>query len=137
MSANNGQNGYGVTFGRIMFLQKILESHPDVVIRSRHDDIVFEVDRPRQRDSLTVVCLDEYTVSLEVAMRAVAEFPNVSVIFVGGKWNGYTRDAFEFCKQRKIGIYNAGELAGGLFRDDFWSYEKIDEEGNSLRSIKR
>lgn len=137
MSANNGKNDYDATFGRIMFLQRILEAHADVTIRSRHDDIVFEFERPGQGDHLTVVCLDEYTVSLETVMRVVAEFPDTNVIYVGGKWNVYTREAFEFCEKRNIGIYNAGELAGGLYRKNFWSYEKFDEDGNSLRSIKR
>src|SRR5271166_3518074 len=38
----------------------------------------------------------------------------VKVIFVGGKWAGYTREAYDFCQERQIGIYNAGEIAGGL-----------------------
>ncbi|RZJ19547.1 MAG: hypothetical protein EON91_00450 [Brevundimonas sp.] len=136
MTVNNGENDYGVSFGRIMFLQKIIESNDAVVITSRHDDIVFEIDRPKFGDHLTVVCIDTYTASLEQVMRIVSDFPNANIIFVGGKWNGYTREAFDFCVSKKIGLYNAGEISGGLYRKDFWSYEKFDEEGETLRTIK-
>lgn len=136
MSANNGENSYGVSFGRIMFLQKIIESNDYAVITSRHDDIVFEVNRPQFGDHLSIVCIDTYTASLEVVMRIVADFPKTSIIFVGGKWNGYTKEAFDFCLSKKIGIYNAGEISGGLYRKDFWNYEKFDDDGQTLRSLK-
>lgn len=136
MIAKNGENDYGVSFGRIMFLDKILRSHTTIAVRSRHDDIIFEVERLDQGDHLTVACLDTYVASLEIVMRVTEEFPNTNVIFVGGKWNGYTQEAYDFCKERNIGIYNAGEFAGGIHRKDFWSYEKFDEDGNSLKSVK-
>jgi hypothetical protein len=136
MSASNGVNEFGVTFGRIMFLQKILETHRNVLILDRHDDIVFEIQRYKQNDRLFVVCIDEYTCSLESVMRVMQKFPKTNVIFVGGKWNSYTKEAFDFCQSIKIGIYNAGDISGGLREDAFWSYEKLDDEGNSTRSVK-
>jgi len=136
MSAKNGENAYGVTFGRISFLQKILESHDNVHVTGRHNDIVFEIDRSRPKDHLTIVCIDTYTASLEQVMRIVSDFPSTNIIFVGGKWNGYTQEAFDFCKEKKIGIYNAGEISGALYRSEFWDYEKFDEEGETLRTIK-
>jgi hypothetical protein len=105
-------------------------------VLSRHDDIVFQIQRVRQQDQLTVVCVDAYTASLELVMRVVQAFPTVNIIFVGGKWAGYTQEADDFCQERQIGIYNAGELAGGLHRDAYWTYEKFDDEGNSTKSIR-
>jgi len=136
MSNGNGANDFGVSFGRIMFLQQVLSTHSNVTVLGRHDDIVFDIRRNRQGDVLSVVCVEAYSASLELVMRVVQTFPEVAVIFVGGKWNGYTREAYEFCEEHKIGIYNAGEIAGGLHSDSFWNYEKLDDEGNLARSIK-
>jgi len=132
---SNGANTWGVTYGRIMFLQKILETHPNVIIINRHDDIVFDIERIKQQDNLTIICVDVYTASLEMVMRVVQSFPKINIIFVGGKWAGYTQEAHDFCEERKIGIYNAGEIAGGLHKDEYWTYEKFDDEGNSTKSI--
>lgn len=134
--SNNGQNEWGVSYGRITFLERILATHPNVATLDRHDDIVFEVQRNQQGDELTVVCVDPYTASLELVMQIVQAFPTVDIIFVGGKWAGYTQEAYDFCQERRIGIYNAAEIGGGLHKDAYWSYEKVDEEGNPKKSIR-
>jgi hypothetical protein len=134
--SGNGANDWDVAYSRITFLERVLSSHPNIASFSRHDDIVFEIHRRQQGDRLTVVCVDPYTASLEFVMRVVTEFPSVNIIYVGGKWAGYTQDAYDFCQQRKIGIYNAGELAGGLQKDAFWRYEKFDSDGNSTKSVR-
>jgi hypothetical protein len=133
---NNGENNWGVSFSRITFLQRILDSHRNVAVLGRHDDIVFEIQRIQQQDKLTVVCVDPYTASLELVMRIVQAFPEVKIIFVGGKWAGYTQEAYDFCQERQIGLYNAGEISGGLHKDAYWNYEKIDDKGNSTKSIR-
>ena len=43
---------------------------------------------------------------------------------------GYTVDAKEECLNRKMGLYNAKELSGGLWRRDYWAYSRKDEDGN-------
>jgi hypothetical protein len=134
--SGNGDNAWGVSFSRITFLQRILDTHTNVVVLDRHDDIVFEIQRIRQQDNLTIVVVDPYTASLELVMRIVQAFPTVKIIFVGGKWAGYTKEAYDFCQERKIGIYNAGELAGGLHNDAYWAFEKIDDKGNPTKSIR-
>jgi hypothetical protein len=136
VNSANGDNDFGVSFGRIMFLQKILESHANVDLLERHDDIIFDIQRLKQDENLSVVCVEAYAASLELVMRVLEAFPKTNIIFVGGKWNGYTQEAYEFCSERRIGIYNAGELAGALHKDRFWTYEKLDENGNSTKSVK-
>lgn len=133
--SGNGSNEWGVSFSRITFLQRILDSHKNVAVLGRHDDVVFEIQRIKQGDRLTIVCVDPYTASLELVMRIVAAFSSVKIIFVGGKWAGYTQEAYDFCQARRIGIYNAGELAGGLHKNDYWTYEKLDDEGHPTKSI--
>ncbi|RVG28639.1 hypothetical protein [Sinorhizobium meliloti] len=133
MTSNNGKNDFDVTFGRISFLQKILEGHENVTILSRHDDIVFEIERSEQGDQLSIVCVDEYSASLEVVMRVVNQFPETNIIFVGGKWNGYTDEARTFCKENGIGIYNAKGLSGALREQAFATRSK----GSRAHSRKR
>lgn len=120
MSDGNGQNKWGVDYSLIMFLDRILRGHSNVRSVQRRRDILFEVTRGNQRDTLTILCINEYSASLEVVMRALEEFPSTSIIFIGGKWNSSTNEAEEYCKERNIGLFNAGELPIALRQDKYW-----------------
>ena len=126
---SNGSNDWGVTFGRISWLGEALESHRNVLRVMRHDDVIFEVTRVKG-SSLTIICLDEYALGVAVLRRIDREFSRVNFIYVGGNWNGYTPEAKERCVSRQIGLYNASEISGALWKDDFWTYVKKDDKGN-------
>lgn len=68
--------------------------------------------------------------------RASAEFAPLNIIYVGGAWHGYTHQAKEQCLAEEIGLYNATEMAGGLWRDDYWAYNRKDEDGNPVFAYK-
>lgn len=118
--SDNGENAYGVTFGRIMFLQKIIEGHDNVRSFKRHHDLTFDVDRAKQRDKIQIVCVDEYVLSDAMARQIWQDFPGVSLIFVGGKWNHTSTPASAFCKSKKLGICNAGTINGALLKTRYW-----------------
>jgi hypothetical protein len=77
--------------------------------------------------------MDEYSAGVEFVFKVLDAFPTVNVIYVGGMWNGYTEEALEFCKERRIGIFRGAEITPALFTDEFWSYDKLDSDGNSTR----
>jgi hypothetical protein len=120
VSGENGQNTWGVEFSLVIFLEKILKGNSNVTSVRRYRDIVFDVIRTNQRDTLTILCINKYSASLDVVMRAIEEFPSVSIIFIGGKWNKSTREAREYCEERKIGLFNSGELPIALRQDEYW-----------------
>jgi hypothetical protein len=125
---NNGSNDFGVAFSQIMFLERILGSHENVRQLYRHDDIVFEIERVNQMDALTIVCVEAYSVSEELVARVVEAFPSANVIYYGGKWNGATKEATEFCRDRNIGLYNAGTFAPAIRHKDFGRGPKQDDD---------
>lgn len=125
---NNGSNEWGVSFGRIMWLNDVLKNHPNVLSVSRHDDIVFDIQR-RSGPAIAVICLDEYTLGESGAQRVFDEFPNANLIYVGGNWNKYTHEAKELCWSRSVGLYNASEINGALWKDDFATYCRRDKGG--------
>jgi chemotaxis response regulator CheB len=133
--SENGQNTWDVSFSRITFLGRILNQHPNVKVLSRHDDIAFTVDFIRGSKGVDVVVIDPYTASLELVQRVIAAFPNVGIIFVGGKWAGWTQEAYQYCQERRIGIFNAGGINGALGKEQYWTFEKIDRDGNSTNNI--
>ncbi len=120
MSGDNGSNAYDVTFGRIMFLNKIIEGHDNVSSFERHDDIVFEVARDVPRDTVQIICVDEYALSEAMARRIVSDFPEVNIIFIGGKWNRPTAEARDLCRPKKIGVCNAGTINAALTKPQYW-----------------
>ena len=127
----NGSNDFGVPFSSIMFLQKMLIENDNVEAFERHDDIVFEISRRIQRDSLTIVCVNAYSVSLELIERVVHNFPQTNVIYYGGKWNGATSEAADFCRERNIGLYNAGALTAALRKKDFGADKRANRRRNA------
>lgn len=126
---NNGENDWGVSFVYISWLDRALNSHGNVNQVVRHDDIVFDVTRNKGQN-IRIICLDEYVLGVSAAQRVFTEFPEVNFIYVGGNWNGYTRQAKELCLGQRIGLFNSSEITGALWKDDFWTYHKRDSEGN-------
>lgn len=132
----NGSNNWNVQYSRISWLEQAIKNHANVTNVSRHHDIIMEVDR-KNGPSITLICLDEYTLGETAVHRILQEFPSVNFISVGGSWNGYTSEAKKICLNKNIGLFNSSELTGALWNDDFWKYHKKDEEGNPIYPFKR
>lgn len=128
MNKNNGSNNWGVAFSHITWFQRLLETHGNLINIDRHDDIVFEVDRKRQSDHLKILCCSEYTMSLTLVQKAIADFGDLNVIHIGGGWNSYTSVAKNFCRSRHLGLYTSPEMTGALWKNEFWAYEKSDTD---------
>lgn len=123
-------NEWGVSYARILFLERILKAHGNVVGVVRTSDILFHVARSSQSDTLKILCCDEYVFGEVLVCRALDEFSGVNILFVGGNWNGYTTQAKECCCSMSIGLYNASEINGALWKDDFWNYVTKDRDGS-------
>lgn len=134
--SGNGSNDWGVEFSRITFLERILKQHSNVEIIKRHDDIAFTIKFIRGGREIDVIVVDPYTASLDLVQRIIEEFENVGIIFVGGKWAGWTQEAYEYCQERQIGIFNAGGISGALHKPEFWKYVRVDPHGNSTNAIR-
>lgn len=126
----NGSNSWNVSYSRITFIERKLRMNRNVIIKLRRNDLVFEIERRKQKDNLNVLCLDEYTMSLTSVERALDEFGGVNIICLAGEWNGYTKEAKDYCLDNKIGLYVPSEMYEGLLADEFWGYAEVDEKGN-------
>lgn len=120
----NGRNNWDVSYVYIKFLEKVLNGHKNISSVNRTNDILFTVQRISQNDSLQVLCLDEYSMSLSSAMRAMNDFPGVNIISVGGNWNGYTLEAKRYCIESEVGLFNSMEINQALFKTQYWLYER-------------
>lgn len=125
----NGSNEWGVAYSLISFIHRVINNHANVSNVDRHDDICFDIQRSNGVD-LKLVCINEYTCSLARVFEILEAFPDTGIIYIGGEWNGYTWQAKEHCIENNIGLYNSGEINGGLHRPNFWAYHKKDDDGN-------
>lgn len=132
---SNGSNSFGVTLPQIRWISQVLSNHPNVSKVVRTNDIQFDVTRLRGSD-LRLVCLNEYTCGIARVYEVLEVFPGTNIIYVGGNWNGYTREAKDFCLATNLGLYNSGEINGALHRNEFWSYCRKDERGNPVYPTK-
>lgn len=128
----NGANTWGVSFSLISWFKQFLESHGNVEQMRRHHDVIFEIRRKSQQDSLTIFCCHEYTMGLTLVHRATHEFGKLDLICIGGGWCGYTRQAKQYCLDAKIGLYVADETYHALWTNEFWAYHDNDKDGNPI-----
>lgn len=135
--SQNGSNTWNVSFAHISWLRRFLNNHGNVGSLNRHHDLVFDIDRNRQKDRLSVICLNEYTMGLTAVQRAIHEFGKPSIIYIGGGWCGYTKEAKEFCIAERIGLYVTDEMSGALREDEYWAYHQRDKDGNPIYHVSR
>ncbi len=126
----NGSNGWGVKFSHISWLDNMLKGHGNVNALSRDRDILFSATRLKQSDQLLILCCNEYVMGATAVNRALSEFGKLDVIYIGGGWNSYTKQAKDLCLGSKIGLYNSHEMTGALWKDEYWSYHNKDENGD-------
>lgn len=122
---NNGSNEFGVAYHQIAFIDRVLNTHPNVEEVKRSNDIQFDLKRNKGRP-IRLVCINEYSCGVSRVLEVQDKFPGVNLIYVGGLWNYYTNDAKMHCNEAQIGLFNAKEINGALHRDDFWAYVRAD-----------
>lgn len=135
--SQNGRNSWDVSFAQISWLERLLSTHGNCGTLTRHDDLVFELDRKQQTDHLSVVCLNEYTMGLTAVQRVIHEFGKPSIIYIGGGWCGYTEQAKQFCLSEHIGLYVTNEMSGALWATEYWAYHQRDKDGNPIYHLSR
>ncbi len=127
----NGSNDYGVTFPQIRFVSQLLTRHGNVERFTRTNDIQFDLVT-RRGSELRLICVNEYTCGFLRVLEVQEDFPELNIVYVGGSWNGYTMQAKEYCIKAQLGLFNATEINGALYRDDYWLYCRTDEKGNPI-----
>lgn len=131
----NGSNIFGVTFPQIAFISRLLSTHRNIGQVERTKDIQFDFVTHRGV-KVRLICVNEYTCGLAKILEVLEEFPGANVIYVGGAWNGYTMQAKEYCIEAQIGLFNANEINGALYCDDYWTYSQKDDKGNPIYSTR-
>lgn len=130
--STNGNNNWGVSYSHISWLEGFLKSHKNIKDIHRHHDLIFDITRVSQGDRLKVFCCNEYTMGLTMIQRAINEFGHIDIIYIGGGWCGYTTQAKDFCNQQKIGLYVTNEMAGAIWKNEYWNYHQKDQDGNQI-----
>lgn len=128
----NGNNEWGTPFCDITFLDRLLRTHQNVSAVSRSEDIIFTVSRIQQGDTLKVLCLRQYTMGRTMVDRAIDEFGDLDIIYIGGGWNGYQPEVKDLCVDSQIGLYVTDEMSGALWRDEYWNYQKKNQDGDPV-----
>lgn len=126
----NGSNSWGVPFSHISWFERLLNNHKNIESVLRTKDIYFTVKRKTQGDILQILCVREYTFGHTMTERALAEFGEINIIYIGGGWNGYTPEAKEYCLHAHIGLYVTDEMSGALWNESYWAYHQKDRDGN-------
>lgn len=125
-----------VQFSRTSFLNTLLSTHKNVREVKRTNDILFSFRRNDCDKEIKLLGIDQYACSLAIVLRALEDFGEIHYICVGGVWDGYSRQAKDYCLENKIGLYNTSELSGGLWTKEYWNYAKKDDDGNRIYNYK-
>ncbi|NOR44546.1 MAG: hypothetical protein GQ534_03085 [Candidatus Delongbacteria bacterium] len=113
---SNGHNDWNVSYVYIVWLENLLNSHSNIRNVTRTNDIYFKVERINQNDTITILCLNEYSMGVTMVQRAISGFSPLNIIYVGGNWNNYTSEAYEYCSENSMGICNSTGILRMLWK---------------------
>lgn len=121
----NGQNPFGVSYGAISFVEKVLRGAKGVFSFRRVDDIRFNISFetmenrlgvPNSTYDVSVVISDAYRFSAALLTELHDAFPDVSVFALTGDWCKYTDEAESMARVMGIRLLSSREFIGCLHR---------------------
>lgn len=128
-------NHWEVPFCVISFFEKAMEGHSKVMNINRKEDIFFTIKDVKGR-IFKVLLLNEYCIGLATVLKALDDFPETEYIVTGGNWNGYTKEAKEYCSENDLGLFNLGEFLGAINWTKPKDYYKKDSDGKPSYPFK-
>ena len=128
-------NKWGVSYSTIAFFEQALSKHSKVKSFSRRNDILFDIQLITGKE-ITVLLLDEYTLGLAAVLKALSDFPDAKYIVIGAYWNGYTKEAKEYCDENNIGIFVIGDFFGAIHRKEPMKFYRKDSNGKPIYNYK-
>lgn len=114
-----------------------LSSHSKVQRLEKLGANKFRILREAPLSPINAFLVDVYTVGHADVVAALSKDAGVNAIITMSAYNGYTRQAKEYAKEQKIGVYVFAEFLGALWKQDHWSYVKFDEEGKPITHYHR
>jgi hypothetical protein len=94
-------------------LIRYLDANPVITSVSRTGPQTLYIER-KEKPALQVFLTNIYTVSTSDVFEILSD-ARVDAIVTMSAWNGYTNDAKEMCKQRKIGLFKFKEFLGAVY----------------------
>lgn len=133
----NGSNNWDVSYGAIRFVEQALNGHSKVEAFTRHDDIVFEIDRVDGMSEVTAVLVNRYTLGLADLFQALDEFPRMNCLVTSANWNSYTAEAKRYGMDNGICVFKVGEFLGALYSKEMMRYVPPDERDQQNQRRRR
>lgn len=128
-------NSWNVSYNVITFFEKAMNGHGKVASVNRTKDIFFTVKDKEDR-TFKVLLLNEYCIGLATVFKVIDEFPDTEYIVTGANWNGYTKEAKDYCMENNLGLFNLGEFLGALNWTNPKNYYKKDTDGKPIYAYK-
>ena len=128
MPAHSENFPWASYYGHFKFFEKQMDGHRFVLSWSTDPDHQYVYDLElKNGNKLRVFACECYSfgsVELDETLDAVG---HVDLILINGNWCGYTLEAKRDAQQKKIGVYNIGDLMRALPRKEPWTYLSADE----------
>jgi hypothetical protein len=121
---------------QIEFFRSAMKGHSKVLRCETEDGQIFRLERTMELTPITCYLTNLYAVGEADVIRVAALGNDVDCIVTMSAWNGYTRQAKEFARGRKMGLFTFREFMGALHWAKFWAYAAKDEDGNATFAYK-
>jgi len=91
-------------------------------------DQIIEIDRPKG-SSLVVFMTNIYIVGLADVLDILAHNMQINTIVTMSRWNSYTSEAKQHCKEHEIGLFRFNEFLGAVYYEgkEFLNYIPPDK----------
>lgn len=111
-------NNWNVSYRTITWFESLLTGHPNILSFDRRDDIVFDIRRRKQDDTISVVIVSDYVFGIASFYKVLSDFRNINAIVLIGNWNKFTAEAREASHQSRRPLFSTKEIYAALFRDE-------------------
>lgn len=114
----------------VAFFEQSIRGHNRVSGMKKISEYYYEISRVGM-SNVNVLVTNYYTLGYSELLDIISTYPDVDCVITISNWNGYTDQAYEEGKRRRIGVFIFQELFGALNCAEPYQYiRSVDRDDN-------
>lgn len=122
-------------YGNYKFFESRMKEHAGVAEIKSVGTGVYEILRA-SGDVLKIFICECYCYGVAEYLESQEKLGSLNTVIINSNWCGYTQEAKNYCKDKKVGLFSIAQFMGAINQTDFWNYMDKDEREAAKRAAK-
>lgn len=127
MPAHSDKFPWPSHYGHFEFFESRMADHDRVRAVRTESNGIYEISLFDGRTFRVFIC-ECYAYGAAEYEETVANIDHVDAVIINSNWCGYSPDAKNYCRLRRVGLYTIGEFMAALNFNPMWSYLTKNEK---------